>query len=121
MGFPVEDSLIANAEKELGRALPPPLRNRLVRNNGGEIEADGDTWTLHPVWDPTDRKRMGRTANHIVKETERAHSWPDFPEGAVAVATNAYGDHLILRPDAEIIEMWDHETGSTRQVEISWD
>jgi len=120
MPFPVDESRIVEAEKQLGRRLPDELRARLLRSNGGEIEVEGDTWTLHPVWDPTDRKRMARTANHIVTETRLARTWPGFPPDAVSIAMNAYGDRLIVRPGSDEIELWDHETGECSPVMIQW-
>lgn len=120
MPFPVDESHIVEAEKQLGRRLPSELRTHLLRSNGGEIEAAGDTWTLHPVWDPTDKKRMLRTANHIVRETQQARTWHGFPPEAISIATNAYGDHLIVRPGSDEIELWDHETGECSPVTIFW-
>jgi hypothetical protein len=76
--YPVGDDRIEEAEALLGRRLPGGLRDRLMRDNGGEIEVDGypgdnSIWFLHPVWAPTDRRRISRTANHIVGETREAH------------------------------------------------
>jgi hypothetical protein len=120
MAFPVDESLIAAAEQQLGRRLPDALRKRLLRNNGGEIQTEDDDWTLHPVWDATDRKRMSRTANHIVRETRQAREWRSFPEGAIAVASNGTGDHLVVRVGSAEIELWDHETGECHAVAIDW-
>lgn len=55
---------------QLDRTLPTSLRSRLMRDNGGEIEVDGypsddATWSLHPVWGRSDRRRIARTANHF--------------------------------------------------------
>ena len=83
MPFPVDVSLIQEAERQLGRKLPPDHRVRLHRLNGGNIQAVGDYWNLFPVWDSTDRRRMTRTANHIVRETkaarEGAAGFPEIP------------------------------------------
>lgn len=120
MGFPVDPSLIAAAESRLERELPEPLRSRLLRDNGGEVGAEDDDWMLHPVWDPADRRRMARTANHIVAETALARQAYGFPPGAVAVAFNGYGDYLVLRPGSAAVELWEHETGACRPVEVDW-
>jgi hypothetical protein len=37
--------------------------------NGGEILTEEDEWQLFPIFDKTDKKRISRTANHIVLET----------------------------------------------------
>lgn len=130
MPFPVPEALLEAAEAQLGRRLPPELRARLLRNNGGEILAyhageepdeEEDVWYLHPIRDPTDRRRMSRTMNHIVNETGRAREWRGFPEGAIALAQNGTGDFLLLRGDSDGVEFWDHETGETNPVRVDWD
>jgi len=120
MAFPVDERHIAVAEGALGRSLPINLRKRLLRSNGGELLIEGDSWWLFPVWDPTDRKRMGRTANHIVRETESWRGSCGFPTEAIAVAGNGTGDVLIIRNGSEVIEHWSHETGDSKAVEIDW-
>ena len=118
MPFPVAESLIEAAEAQLGQRLPESLRLRLLRNNGGDLAIGEDDWILHPVWDPTDRRTMARTANHIVRETEQARSWRGFPEGAIALASDGSGDLLIVRPGSSKIECWNHETGSCHSYEV---
>lgn len=121
MPFPVEVSLIQEAERQLGRKLPMDLRVRLHRENGGGIQAAGDVWQLFPVFDPSDRKRITRTANHIVRETQSARRWSGFPEDAIAIAANGGGDFLIINAGSDEIEFWDHETGQSEPVEVDWE
>ena len=111
MAFSVDRSLILAAEAKLGRSLPPVLRNRLARDNGGDIRLDGEEWILFPVWDPTNRRTMARTANHIVGETTQARTWASFPPGAVAIAGGQDGDLIVLREGREDFELWLHDTG----------
>ena len=117
---------VAAAEQALGRSLPLNLKNRLLRSNGGEVyvknlETDEVyCWRLFPVWDPTDRKHVGRTTNHIVRETASWRVWCRFPTDAVAIAENGTGDALIIRGGSEVIEYWSHETGNVAAVEIDW-
>jgi hypothetical protein len=111
MAYPVAESLIREAEVRLGRSLPAALRDRLMKNNGGSARTADDDWELFPVWDPTDRRTMRKTANHLVAETQQARaSWAGFPPEAVAVASNGSGDLLVLRPGSDEIELWLHET-----------
>lgn len=121
MPFPVDDSLIRAAEEELGRRLPETLRLRLARSNGGEITTDDDDWILHPVADPSDRKRLARTASHIIRETKRAREWRSFPEGAIAIAANGGGDLLIVLPGSDEVALWDHETGDHQPASVQWE
>ena len=127
MAFPVSEEHVQKAEAELGRRLPAELRERLMRDNGGEIEADGypsdeSIWSLHPVWDPGDRKRMGRTASHIVAETRKAHEgWRELiPAGSVVIARNDTGDLLLLLAERDDVVWWDHETSEVAPVTVAW-
>jgi cell wall assembly regulator SMI1 len=129
--FPPDEERVARAERELDRRLPPELRERLMRDNGGEIaamaldardQADFDPcWELHPVWDDSDRRRAARTASHIVGEAAWARAWPRFPDGAIPVASNGTGDRLIVLPDSDGFLHWNHADGSTSPVWIRWD
>jgi len=120
MPFPVSQSHIDLEEEKIGRSLPVPLRERLHRDNGDEIEVDDDIFYLHPVWDPTDKKRMKRSASHIARETAVARTLLGFPVDAVSVAVNDYGDRLILRPNSDTFEVWTRSDGATRAGNVSW-
>ena len=112
MAYPVGEALIREAETGLGRSLPVALRERLIKNNGGTVRTADDDWELFPVWDPTDRRTMRKTSNHVVAETQQARTrWDGFPLGAVAIASNGMGDLLVLRAGSHDIERWRHETG----------
>jgi SMI1 / KNR4 family (SUKH-1) len=113
MAFPTTEDRVAAAETELGMRLPPAYRQRLIANNGGEIEVADDVWQAFPVFDDSDRKRAGRSANHIVRETQQARQWPGFPSGAVAVGANGTGDLLIFLPGRDgacdsRLHLWSH-------------
>lgn len=120
MAFPVSDALIARAEHELGRELPSALKARLRHNNGGEVRTEDADWTLFPVYDSTDRKRIARTANHVVRESARWRKWHGFPEGALAIAEDGEGNALIVLVGSDDIEVWDHETGEHASVVVEW-
>jgi hypothetical protein len=120
--FPGSEELVAAMEVRLGRRLPGAHRERLIRENGGEIRADRQNWTLYPVWDPTNRKTMGRSANHIVRENEALRNdWADMlPDGCIAIADNGGGDLLLLEPGRDDVLLWDHETGESSPVTVNW-
>jgi hypothetical protein len=120
MAFPVSDDFIAAAEEALGRRFPTAMRTRLARSNGGEIAAADDDWILHPVRDDTDRKRLSRSANDIVRETGVAREWAKFPEGGIAIASNGGGDLLVLLRNSDDLFHWDHETGEVKRVDVDW-
>lgn len=120
MAFPVDEQRISVAEGELGRTLPIPLKQRLLRENGGEISIDDRDWALYPVFDPTDRRRAIRSVNHIVLETAQWRGWHGFPSGAIAIAEDGSGNALIVQQGSDEIEIWDHETGEVEAVAIDW-
>src|SRR3954470_19477709 len=120
MGLPVVEARIVAAEPELGRKLPAPMRERLMLNNGGEVETrgypgDDQCWQLHPVFDSSDRKRAARSAGHIVNETREGRARAGFPDEAVVIAANGTGDLLVLLPGDELPHWWDHETAAAHR------
>ncbi len=122
MAFPGSEELVAAAEGKLGRRLPEALRERLIRENGGEIRADRQLWTLYPVWDASNRKSIARTASHILRENH-AHrrDWPEILPGThFAIADNGGGDLLVLGRDGDDVYFWDHETGDMTPVKVKW-
>ena len=122
MAFPGSEALVVAAETALGRRLPAEHRARLIAENGGEVDAAEEVWTLYPVWDPTDRRTIARTANHIVRENEALRSdWPDIlPPGVLAIASNNAGDLLVIEPGSDAVFVWDHETAITQPITVNW-
>ena len=123
MPFPVDDSRIAAAEKALGRRLPNGLRERLRQENGGEVQAAGIVWYLHPILDDSDRRRLRRTAtSNILHETEEARvAFKElFPDGAVVVAHDGGGDYLVLLPGEDEPRGWEPRTGDLEPAPTDW-
>jgi hypothetical protein len=125
MPFPVDEKYIEMAEAKLGITLPKVYREKLMRENGGYIETPPDGWDLYPVQDTSSKKRMKRTFNDIVYETNYSRKWPGFPQDAVAIGDNAGGDKLIFLPDpnhpglAELkLYWWDHETRKVHEISM---
>ena len=90
------------------------------RQDGGEVDTTQDLWKLFPIFDTSDKNRLKRTANDIVRETASARDWTGFPPEAVAIASNGLGDIAILLPSKEddqvlqdIVFRWNHETRVT--------
>ena len=124
MPFDLAESFIAAAEEALDARFPASYREAMARANGGEVEALGDSWQLHPIADTSDRRRLARTANHVVRETLSMLEWPRFPRSAVAIATNGAGDQLVLLREGGVlmdaVYYWSHETGSIQPVADSF-
>ena len=123
MPFPVDIKYIIETEQELGLVFPDNFKSKMTKENGGELMTEDDDWQLFPFFDKSDNKRMSRTCNHIVLETQQARTWNHFPDNGIAIASNGSGDNLILLPlDTdnkklrEEIYLWQHETGDIQQV-----
>lgn len=118
MPFPVDPSYVERAEQRLGVKFPQPYRQRILRENGGEIAIDEDGedfWELFPVCDDSDQTRLKRSWDDVVRHTERERDRPDYPDGAIAIGEDGGGNLLLLVPRSGELqpEGWDHETGET--------
>ena len=122
MPFRLDVRFVRVAEQKLGRTLPPDYSARMCRDNGGHLSIGQDSFELYPILDTSDRKRLARTCNDIIRETVAARSWIGFPPEALAIGDNGGGDKLVLLPDAdapqyaEDVYWWDHETGQVHLV-----
>jgi hypothetical protein len=122
MPFPVDFSFIQRAEERLGVKLPPSYKARLCRCNGGGVRANGDGWQLFPVFDSSDRKRIKRTCNDIVHETNWARRYHSFPPGGIAIASNGTPDRLVLLYSelegrcGDAVFRWYYDTGELVKV-----
>lgn len=122
MAFPLDIQMVKRAEAKLGRKLPLGYVVKMCRDNGGEVNAGPDHWFLYPIFDDSDRKRLKRTCNDIIRETDAARKWTDFPPPALAIGSNGGGDQLVLLADpesdryADAVYWWDHETGDLKKV-----
>ena len=122
MAFPIDQTFIDRAAQKLGIRFPLSYIAHMQRSNGGDVEVEGDDWQLIPIFDDSDKARLKRTCNDIVRETKLAREWRGFPPSAVAIASNGAGDMLVLLPDpsgeqlAEVVYSWDHETGELKAI-----
>ena len=103
--------------------FPPSYVVHICNCNGGTVEVPPDSWFLYPIYDTSDKKRIKRTCNDVVRETEYARSYAGFPSSAVAIGNNGGGDHLVLIPLVDDpkrlshdIYWWDHETGALAKL-----
>jgi hypothetical protein len=127
MPFPVAEEFIAETERKLGVSFPSAFRARMSRKNGGEFSTSNDDWQLYPFFDTSDRKRLSRTSDDIVRETGAARRWRGFPPEVIAIAANGCGDLLVFLPVAgsALLQsqpfLWLHETGELHPTDISFD
>jgi hypothetical protein len=119
MAFPVEEKYIRLVEEKLGITFPQAYRNKLMRENGGELPSEEhEYWTFLPVLDSSNEKRIARTYNDIYRETQEVQKWENFPQNGIMIAENGTGDALIFLKDSSQpggldphIYYWSHEGG----------
>jgi len=122
MPFPVDEKYIVATEQKLGVTFPASFRSKMIKENGGEVDTPPDTWQLFPFYDTSDKGRIKRTCNDIVRETASAKQWAGFPSGAIAIGANGCGDKLVLMPSApptklqDAVFWWDHETRQLHRI-----
>ncbi len=120
MPFPVDRQFVTKTEEKLGATFPESYSAVMQGHNGGSVRTGTDEWQLYPIFDTSDKKRLNRTCNDIIRETQSAKSWTDFPDEAVAIGANVCGDQLIfLRKGSQLgpeVFWWDHETGAIHQA-----
>lgn len=125
VAHPTTEERVEAEEERLGRRLPASLRDRLIEENGGEIESAGpyeDVWQLQRVADlRTDKKGRSWPAAGLADVTaEHIASWGEAwqaPDGAVVVEDNGTGDLLMLLPD-DTYAVRDHETQELIPVDL---
>ncbi len=117
MPFPIDEKYIDATESKLGAKLPKSYTDAMRQHNGGKVQTPPDKWRLYPIFDSSDKKRLKRTCNDIVRETKVALNSDTFPKGAIAIGANGGGDQLIFLRTGDTIDpqvhWWDHETGQT--------
>ena len=124
MPFNLAERFIRAAEEELGAPLPHPYRQAMIASNGGEVAAYDAVWNLHPILDKSDRKRLSRSCNDILRETRRMRDCPDWPDNALAIADDGTGDKLLFLRQGRLFQpevyVWLHDTGELIEVAQSF-
>lgn len=132
MPFPVDIQFIKLTEEKLGIAFPNSFKVRMSKSNGGDVTTKiggwEEHWQLHPFLDTSDKTRLKRTCDDIIRETSVAKHRTDFPPNAVVIGSNGGGDILVLLPDPgelsrlqNAVFWWDHETGEVEKVADDFD
>ena len=127
MPFPIEQKYLEEMEKSLHVKFPSEYRNAMINENGGEIQKDNYHFRLYPFFDKSNKKRISRTSNHILKENESVKKWNNFPEEAIAIGSDDFGNQLVfLKVIEESIAneelfFWDHETGELIKIADSFE
>ena len=120
MPFDLSEEQLQATEAEIGTQFPESYRQQMMRSNGGEVDAASDHWNLIPLRDTSDRKRLSRTANHVLVATKSLSGFPTWNENAVAIAENGTGDALVMIREGDQIKpqvfCWCHEDGAVELI-----
>ena len=124
MPFNLSEEQLSQTEAELGAKLPHEYREAMKLDNGGEASTEEDDWEFYPIRDTSDRKRLSRTCNHIINETESCKGFGNFPDEAVAIASNGLGDQMVFVRESEqylnTVYQWFHETGELLELAVTF-
>lgn len=105
---PVDVKFIENTEKELSVKFPPNYRDKMKKDNGGELSSRHcEWWELFHFFDTTNRKTITKTCINIIRETKSAKKWYGLPENAIAIGTDRFGNYLFFLPkkdDPDVLE-----------------
>ena len=122
--FNLSEEELAKTEKELGAKLPNEYREAMKLDNGGAVSTDKSDWELYPIKDTTDRKRLSRTCNNILRETESCKGFGNFPNEALAIASNGSGDQMVFTKESDqylnTVFLWFHETGQLENLGLTF-
>ena len=97
MSFPLSENELTKTERKIGIRFPESFRLAMMADNGGAVVTDEDQWDLFPFLDTSDRKRISRTSNDILRETDEARKWRGFPPDGWAISNNGFGDHMFFK------------------------
>lgn len=127
MPFDLHIAYVSATEAKLGMSLPDEYIACMTRMNGGCASFEDEIWWLHPIFDDSGARRLKRTSNDVVRETREALSWSGFPDGALSIASNGSGDHLVFVPDRAnarfrpAVYRWRHETAELVVISEKFD
>ena len=124
MPFNLSEEQLEKTEEKLGAKLPEAYRKSMMLENGGEAKTVDDDWEFYPILDTSDRKRISRTCNHIISETESCGGYGNFPQNAISIASNGLGDQMVFLKEEGIykdtVYLWLHETGEIKELAESF-
>ncbi len=120
MPLPASIRCAKAAAKLLGVKFPPDYVLRITRENGGTFSAGGEVWELYPVFDDSDRRRLKRTCDHVVRQTLLAREDKGFPPRGVVIGHHGTGERLIFLAEddgfiSDEISWWDSRSGELEQ------
>lgn len=105
----VSEKWVNATEAAMKLEFPRAFKQRMMEQNGGEVQIGGEAWWLYPFRDETDRRSLRKTSDDMRHATQQLHADEiGFPEDGVAIAHNVAGDILFLRRVGSIVpsEVW---------------
>lgn len=120
MAFDLSEDQLESTEADVGAVFPQSYRQRMMRSNGGEVFANADYWTLIPIRNKSERKRLSRTASHVLAETKSFSEWSIWHDNAYVIAENETGDTLVIIRKGQRFEPqvfnWRYENGDLELI-----
>jgi len=117
MGFNLDNLSIAKTEQLLDFEFSSSYKERMSYNNGGEITIQNEGWFLLPIFDNSDKKRLKRTFNDIIKETRLFHSEYSNFHSYIPFAYNGTGDYLVFNKNSKTkIFIFFHEYKKIKKI-----
>ena len=89
MAFDVSEKYVIETEQKLGVVFPKSYRDSIMEINGGMVvspqgEEEG-VWFLFSICDKSDKNRLRRTAQDIVRENEAAWNYYGMPDNLYSI------------------------------------
>lgn len=104
MAFNVDEKYILAAEAELKVQFPESFRRKMMQVNGGAVfipypneTEEGEIFFLYPFFDSSDKKRISRTCNDIVRETKLSREKYGLEEHLIVIGSDQSKCWLVLR------------------------
>jgi hypothetical protein len=88
---PAEEKQITDTESTLKIKFPPSYRERMLKENGGDVKAGDEVYHLIPVGD-----LAGAGAENVVSATKERKKNYTYPNDGTAFAVNDAGDTLVF-------------------------
>jgi len=117
MGFNLEKKFIIETEKQLNYVFSDSYAKKMTNNNGGELTIENEGWFLFPIFDNSDKKRLKRTFNDIIRETKFFHSQYEGFNEYITFAYNGSGDYLLFNKNIKKeIFIFFHESEEIKKI-----
>jgi hypothetical protein len=93
---PASEESLQETEAALKIKFPPSYREKMLKENGGELKLKEGVFHLIPVRSGGREAGAGAAAYDIVNATKEQKKNYTFPSDGIAFAANDAGDHVVF-------------------------